>query len=40
MSVKNCSRDVLMSRNSSQMALDDSLSTNACNIEFDVSFLE
>jgi hypothetical protein len=30
MSVKNCSRDVLVSRNSSQMALDESVSTNAC----------
>jgi hypothetical protein len=31
MSVKNCSRDVLVSRNSSQMALDEYVSTNACN---------
>jgi len=30
MSVKNCSRDVLVSRNSSQMALDEYVSTNAC----------
>jgi hypothetical protein len=30
MLVKNCSRDVLVSRNSSQMALDESVSTNAC----------
>jgi len=30
MSVKNCSRDVLVSRNNSQMDLDESLSTSAC----------
>jgi hypothetical protein len=36
MSVKNFSRDVLVSRNSSQMALDESLSANACNKMFDV----
>jgi len=29
-SVKNCSRDVLVSRNSSQMALDEYVSTKAC----------
>jgi hypothetical protein len=40
MSVKNCSRDVLGSKNSSQMALDDSGSTNAYNKMFDVYFLE
>ena len=30
MSAKNCSRDMLVSRNSSQMALDETVSTNAC----------
>jgi len=30
MSVKNCSRDVLVSRNCSQMSLDESVSKNTC----------
>jgi hypothetical protein len=34
MSVKNCSRDVLVSRNSSQMALDEYASKNTCKLEF------
>jgi len=37
MSVKNRSRDVLVSRNSSQMALDESVSKSACKKMFDVS---
>jgi hypothetical protein len=40
MSVKNCSRDVLVSRNSSQMALDEYISTNACEKFHVFSFLE
>jgi hypothetical protein len=38
MSVKNCSRDVLVSRYSSQMALDEYISTNACE-NIDIFFL-
>jgi hypothetical protein len=38
MSVKNCSRDVLVSRNSSQMALDESVSANACKILIGILF--
>jgi hypothetical protein len=38
MSVKNCSRDVLVSRNSSQMALDESVCTNACKIFFVLTY--
>jgi len=38
MSVKNCSRDVLVSRYSSQMALDEDVSTNVCKKLFVDSF--
>jgi hypothetical protein len=38
MSVKNCSRDVLVSRNSSQMDLDESLPKNVCKKLFDLFF--
>jgi len=39
MSVMICSRDVLVSRNNSQIVPDESVSTNACNIIFVVSFI-
>jgi len=39
MSVENCSRDVLVSRNSSQMALEESVSINVCNKLFVVLFI-
>jgi len=39
MLLKNCSRDVLVSRNSSQIALDEYVSTNACEKCFTFSFL-
>jgi hypothetical protein len=35
-SVKNCSRDVLVFRNSSQMALDEFVATIACKKRFGV----
>jgi len=38
MLVKNYSRDMLVSRNSSQMALDGFVSTNVCE-NFDIFFL-
>jgi hypothetical protein len=36
MSVKNCSRDVLVCRNRNQMALEEYVSTNACKKRFGV----
>jgi len=39
MSVKNCSRDVLVSRNSSQISLVESVSTNACKVVNSVLFI-
>jgi len=38
MLVKNCSRDMLVSRDRSQMALDESVSTNTCKILIGILF--